>query len=171
LKRIYVLFFISLERRRIELVATTSNPDGVWVTQQARNLFMALDDPDRPFRFPIHDRDSKFSRSFDEVFRSEGIDVIRTPVHAPNANAHAERWVQTIRSECLDRCLTLGSRHLEHLLRVYREHHNRHRPHRSLALEPPSTIRPVAAERVTPTARVCRRDLLGGLIHEYQLAA
>ncbi len=171
LKRIYVLFFISLERRRIELVATTSNPDGVWVTQQARNLFMALDDPNRPFRFLIHDRDSKFSRSFDEVFRSEGIDVIRTPVHAPNANAHAERWVRTIRSECLDRCLILGSRHLEHLLRVYREHYNRHRPHRSLALEPPNAIRPVAAERVTPTARVCRRDLLGGLIHEYQLAA
>jgi putative transposase len=119
LKRIYVLFFISLERQRIELVATTSNPDGVWVTQQARNLFMALDDPDRPFRFLIHDRDSKFSRSFDEVFRSEGIDVIRTP----NANAHAERWVRTIRSECLDRCLILGSRHLEHLLRVYREHY------------------------------------------------
>src|SRR5437660_1436785 len=97
--------------------------------------------------------------------------VIKTPVQAPNANAHAERWVRTLRSDCLDRCLILSGRHLDHLLRVYREHYNGHRPHRSLALYPPHAIRPGAPARATHKATVSRRDLLGGLIHEYQLAA
>jgi hypothetical protein len=97
LKRIYVLFFISLERRRIELVACTANPTGAWVAQQARNLLMNLDDREQPVRFLIHDRDSKFSGAFDQVFTSEGVTVIRTPVRAPNANAHAERWVGSAR--------------------------------------------------------------------------
>lgn len=171
LKRIYILFFISLERRRIELLASTSAPDGAWVTQQARNLLMALDGRQQPFRLLIHDRDRKFSRSFDEVFRSEAIDVIKTPVQAPNANACAERWVRTLRSDCLDRCLILSGRHLDRLLRVYREHYNGHRPHRSLALHPPHASRPLAPARASPNAAVCRRDLLGGLIHEYELAA
>jgi putative transposase len=90
---------LSLERRRIELLASTSAPDGAWVTQQARNLLMALDGRQQPFRLLIHDRDRKFSRSFDEVFRSEAIDVIKTPVQAPNANACAECWVRTLRSD------------------------------------------------------------------------
>jgi putative transposase len=171
LRRIYVLFFISLERRRIELVAATEHPDSLWVTQQARNLLMALDDRQQPIRFLIHDRDRKFSPSFDEVFRSETITVIQTPVQAPNANAYAERWVRTLRGDCLDRCLILGSRHLDYLLRVYREHYNGHRPHRSLALHPPHAIRPLAPARASPNLAVSRRDLLGGLIHEYQLAA
>jgi putative transposase len=171
LRRIHVLFFISLERRRIELVAATEHPDSLWVTQQARNLLIALDDRQQPIRFLVHDRDRKFSSSFDEVFRSETITVIQTPVQAPNANAYAERWVRTLRSDCLDRCLILGSRHLDHLLRVYREHYNGHRPHRSLALHPPHAIRPLAPARASPNLAVSRRDLLGGLIHEYQLAA
>jgi putative transposase len=168
LKRIYILFFISLERRRIELLASTSAPDGAWVTQQAHNLLMALDGQQQPFRVLIHDRDRKFSRSFDEVFRSEAIDVIKTPVQAPNANACAERLVRTLRSDCLDRCLILSGRHLDHLLRVYREHYNGHRPHRSLALHPPHASRPLAPARASPNVAVCRRDLLGGLIHEYE---
>jgi len=137
LQRIYVLFFISLATRRIEYVACSSNPDGGWVTQQARNLLMQLDD-EQTFRFLIHDRDTKFSHAFDEVFRTEGIKVIRTPVQAPNANAYAERWVRTLRAECLDRILIVGRRHLEHVLRVYRRHYNEHRPHRALQLLPPS---------------------------------
>src|SRR5438094_4240937 len=119
LQRIYVLFFISLATRRIEYVACSSNPDGRWVAQQARNLAMQLGD-EHPFRFLIHDRDTKFSHAFDEVFRTEGIKIIRTPVQAPNANAFAERWVRTVRADCLDRILILGRRHLEHVLRVYR---------------------------------------------------
>jgi putative transposase len=105
LKRIYVLFFISLESRRIEFVACTPNPTGAWVAQQARNLLMTLDDREQPLRFLIHDRDSKFSGGFDQAFQSEGITVIRTPVRAPNANAQAERWVGSVRRECLDRLL------------------------------------------------------------------
>src|SRR6266498_5077230 len=137
LTRIYVLFFLSLERRRIEFVASTSNPDGRWVAQQARNLLMRLGDREQAVRFLLHDRDSKFSGPFDEVFRSEGIRIIRTPIRAPNANAYAERWVGTLRRECLDRILIVNRRHLTHVLRVYVIHYNRHRPHRSLALQPP----------------------------------
>ena len=113
-QRIYVLFFISLATRRIEYVACTSNPDGGWLAQQARNLIMRFGDK-QTFRFLVHDRDTKFSHAFDEIFRTEGIRVIRTPVQAPNANAHAERWVRTLRADCLDRILILGRRHLEHV--------------------------------------------------------
>jgi hypothetical protein len=102
-----------LATRRIEYVASTSNPDRRWVRQQARNLVMQLGDV-HSCRFLVHDRDSKFSHAFDEVFRTEGIKVIRTPVQAPNANAHAERWVRTLRADCLDRILILGRRHLEY---------------------------------------------------------
>jgi putative transposase len=167
LQRIYVLSFISLATRRIEYVACTSNPAGGWVAQQARNLIMRFGD-EQPFRFLIHDRDTKFSHAFDEVFRTEGIKMIRTPVQAPNANAHAERWVRTLRAECLDRILILCRRHLEHVLRVYRCHYNEHRPHRALDLFPPNGRDPTP---LTAPDRLQRRDLLGGLIHEYQAAA
>jgi hypothetical protein len=166
LQRIYVLFFISLATRRIEYVACSSNPDGRWVTQQARNLTMEFADK-QPFRFLIHDRDTKFSRAFDEVFRAESIKVIRTPVQAPNANAFAERWVRTVRADCLDRILILGRRHLEHVLRVYRCHYNEHRPHRALQLLPPNGRDPTP---LSAPADLRRRDLLGGLIHEYEAA-
>jgi putative transposase len=166
LQRIYVIFFISLARRRIEYVACTANPDRKWVVQQARNVVMQLGEQ-QPFRLLVHDRDSKFSHAFDEVFRTEGIRVIRTPVQAPNANAHAERWVRTVRADCLDRILILSRRHLEHVLRVYRQHYNEHRPHRALRLLPPDARNPTPLEA---TARPRRRDLLGGLIHEYEAA-
>jgi putative transposase len=166
LQRIYVLFFISLAARRIEYVACSSNPDGRRVTQQARNLVMQFGD-EQPFRFLIHDRDTKFSRAFDEVFRAEGIKVIPTPVQAPNANAFAERWVRTVRADCLDRILILGRRHLEHVLRVYRCHYNEHRPHRALQLLPPNRCDPTPRSAST---ELRRRDLLGGLIHEYEAA-
>jgi len=128
LQRLYVLFFISLATRRIEYVACTANPDGRWITQQARNLVIQLGH-ERPFRFLIHDRDAKFCHTFDNLFRSEDITVIRTPIQAPNANAHAERWVRTLRADCLDRILILGRRHLEYVLRVYVRHYRgRDRP-------------------------------------------
>ena len=166
LQRIYVLFFISVETRRIEYIACTSNPDGGWVVQQARNLVMQLGAEQR-FRFLVRDRDSKFSYAFDEVLRTEGIRVIRTPIRAPNANAYAERWVRTVRADCLDRILIVGRRHLEQVLRVYRRHCNEHRPHRALHLLPPDGRQP------TPSAaaeHLRRSDLLGGLIHEYEAA-
>jgi hypothetical protein len=108
------LFFIELATRRVHVAGITSNPDGRWVAQQARNLLMHLDDQGVHARF-VSDRDSKFTREFDEVFRSEGIRVIKAPVRAPRA-AHAERWVGSLRRECLDRLLIVGRRHLERVV-------------------------------------------------------
>jgi putative transposase len=122
LQRIYVLFFISLATRRIEYIAASSKPDGRWVAQQARNLVTQLGD-EHSFRVLIDDRDTKFTHAFDEILRTEGIRVIHTPIQAPNANAYAERWVRTLRADCLDRILILGRRHLDHVLRVYRSHY------------------------------------------------
>jgi transposase InsO family protein len=122
-------------------------------------------------RFLIHDRDATFSAAFDEVFRSEGARVIRTPIQAPNANAHAERWVRTVRGECLDWLLIFGRRQLERVLRIDVEHYNRRRPHRTLDLHAPDSIGSlVPLPRARPRT-VRRRDLLGGLLHEYELAS
>jgi putative transposase len=153
--------------------APPTNPSGAWATQQARTVCGDLVErgADQP-RFLIHDRDSKFSGAFDQIFRSEATIVLRTPIQAPNANAHAERGVRTVRNDCLDRILILARRQLEHVLRVNVTHYNEHRPHRSLDLCPPAgparrpSSRPPAS---LPTLH--RRDLLGGLIHEYSQAA
>ena len=173
LRRLYVLAFISIRSRRVEYFAVTSKPDTAWMLQQARNLLMELDDRDRQVRFLIHDRDAKFPRAFDALLASQEIEVIRTPVRAPNANAHMERWVGTVRHECLDRLLILGRRHLEHVIRVYVGHYNRQRPHRALDLKPPEgRIRsPMTTVAMPHALHMDRRDLLGGLIHEYELAA
>jgi putative transposase len=119
------------------------------------------------------DRDAKFPAAFDALLASEKIKIIRTPVRAPNANAHMERWVGSVRRECLDRLLIVGRRQLEHVLRVYVRHYNGHRPHRALDLTPPdsSTPSPARAASKPQDLQVSRRDLLGGLIHEYELAA
>jgi putative transposase len=139
LRRFYVLFFIELGSRRVHLAGCTTNPTGAWVVQQARNLsFTSLFER---MRFLIHDRDSKFIASLDEVFRSEGIRVIHTPVRAPQANAYAERFVRTVRAECLDWLLIVGRRQLERALRIYIQHYNRERPHRGLALQVPEAPR------------------------------
>jgi putative transposase len=169
LRRLYVLFFIELASRRVHFGGVTTNPDGPWVTQHARNLVMTLADEERPTRFLVRDRDSKFTRDFDQVFRSEGIRVIRTPVRAPQAKAHAERWVGSLRRECLDRVLIVGRRQLEQIMRVYIKHHNEHRPHRSLQQLPP-LAKPLPGEPPPPSQMV-RRDRLGGLIHEYYAIA
>ena len=122
-----MLFFIELDTRRVHLAGVTANPDGAWVTQQARNLLLALEERGRRVCFLIRDRDAKFCRSFDDVFRSDDGTVVLTPVQVPNANAHAERWIRTVRVECLDWLLIVGRRHLHQVLRVYVEHYNRHR--------------------------------------------
>jgi hypothetical protein len=119
LRRLYVLVFICIGSRRVEYVACTSNPDGAWMLQQARNLLMNLEDRGQRPRFLIHDRDARFSHAFDAIFRGEGVRVIRTPVQAPNANAHIERWAGSVRRECLDRLLIFTRRQLEHVLRIY----------------------------------------------------
>ena len=170
LKRIYVLVFIELATRRVHLAGCTSNPHGAWVVQQARNFTLHFDEPEGPFRFLIHDRDAKFSGPFDEVFATEGLQVVRTPVRALRANAFCGRWIRTVRTECMEWLLIFSRRHLERVLKIYIRHYNQQRPHRALQLQPPEqeefekTTLPV-------DARVCRRDRLGGLLHEYYEAA
>jgi putative transposase len=171
LRRLYVLFFLELDTRRVHLAGATANPDRTWVTQQARNLMLRLEEQGRRVRFLIRDRDAKFCRAFDDVFRSEGADVVLTPVQAPNANACAEGWIRTVRAECLDWLLIVGREHLERVLRVYVGHYNRHRPHRALGLRPPDPPAPVQLVSSDQRDRVHRRDLLGGLLHEYRRAA
>jgi putative transposase len=173
LRRPYVLFFVSVGTRRVEYVACTRHPDSAWMMQQTRNLLMGLDERGERPRFLIHDRDRKYSRAFDAIFGSEGTVIVRTPVQAPNANAYAERWVGSVRRECLDRLLIFGRRQLEHVLRVYIRHFNQQRPHRALKLRPPdrgSGPDPSPTATVYPL-QVRRRDLLGGLLHEYEAAA
>jgi transposase InsO family protein len=170
-RRLYVLVFIELATRQVHLAGITTNPTGEWVTQQGRNIVETFVERTEPIRFLIHDRDSKFTAAFDEVFRTEGIRAIRTPVRAPNANAFTERWIGSARRECLDRLLIVNRRHLERVLPAYIEHYNTHRPHRSLQQQPPvrGTRRDPAT--VVTLDQIRRRDLLGGLIHEYKSAA
>jgi transposase InsO family protein len=171
LQRLYVLFFIELGSRRVHLAGRTLNPDSAWVTQQARQLAWTLTERSTLARFLIRDRDSKFTRDFDLVFRSEGVEIIKTPVRAPKANAIAERFVRTVRSECLDWLLIVNRRHLEKVLRVFVHHYNGHRPHRSLNLTPPDPAPTLQLVTASGSARIERHDRLGGLIREYGLAA
>lgn len=167
LRTLYVLFFIEHGTRRVRLAGVTAHPDGTWMRQQARNL--AVNEQLGNVRFLIHDRDGKFADSFDAVLRGEGVRVIRTPVRSPRANAVAERWVRTVRSECLDDLLVVGRRHLERILREYLAHYNTERPHRALA--PAAPAGESQGPRGSPPTMIDRRDVLGGLIHEYRAAA
>ena len=168
LRRLYVLVVVEHGRRRVHIVGITANPTGVWVTQQARNLLMDLGDRADRFRFLIRDRDSKFTTSFDAVFAGADIRIIRTPTRAPRANAIAERFIGSLRRECLDHLLITGPRHLAAVLHAYVQHFNTHRPHRSLRQRPPLVDAP---RRPRAATRVRRRDRLGGLLHEYAQVA
>ncbi len=162
LKTIYVLFFIELGTRRVHLAGCTTNPDATWVTQQARQLVWDLKDNDRDMAFLIHDNDMKFTSSFDHVFSSEGIEIIHTPYRAPRANAFSERWVRSVREECLDHILVLNENHLSRVLKEYAQYYNHARPHQSLGQHFPVSGLPRNKEGSTQ-----RRDILGGVIHDY----
>ena len=169
LRRLYVLFFIEHGTRRVHLAGITAHPTGEWVTQQARNMLMNLEDHADGLKFLIRDRDTKFTAAFDAVFTAAGVRIIKTPVRAPRANAIAERWISSARRECLDRMLITGERHLRLVLSEYVDHYNVHRPHRTLCQSPPAgRERPPIMD---PDVRVLRRDRLGGLIREYAQVA
>ena len=166
-----MLFVIELSSRRVQLAGLTENPDGAWTTQQARNVLFLLPERDRPLEFLVRDNDGKFTRAFDTVFNTEGIRVIHTPVRAPKANAVAERFVGTVRRECLDWLLITNRRQLQHVLWEFVDHYNGHRPHCALGLVPSDSLWPAPPARMPPTGSIRRRDRLGGLIHEYTVAA
>jgi putative transposase len=150
LQRLYVLFFIELGSRRVHFAGCTLHPSRLWVTQQARQLTWMFSERADPIRFLIRDRDHAFTPSFDAVFRSDGVEIVRTPVRAPQANAVAERFVRTARAECLDWLLIVN---------------------RALHLTPPNGTRPAAPATQAGSVQAQRRDRLGGLLHEYFLAA
>jgi putative transposase len=169
LRRRYVLFFIEHGTRRVHLAGITAHPTGQWVTQQARNLLVNLEDRADDIKFLIRDRDTKFTTAFDAVFTAIGVRIIKTPVRAPRANAIAERWIASARRECLDRILITSERHLRLVLSEYTDHYNLHRPHRALQQGPPAG-RP-HQPALAADAQVLRRNRLGGLIHEYAQVA
>ena len=170
LKRLYVLFFIEHGRRRVHLGGVTAHPTGQWVTQAARNLLMDLDQRANELKFLIRDRGANFTASFDAVFTTAGISIIKAPVQAPRANAIAERWISSCRREATDKILILGERHLRTVLIEYIDHYDRHRPHRTLQQQPPDAKEPTAETPDNPI-KIRRHDRLGGLIHEYAQVA
>jgi transposase InsO family protein len=171
LTRLYVLFFIESDRRRVHLAGVTAHPTGAWVTQAARNLLMNLNEAGAKFRFLIRDRDSKFTEAFDTAFTAAGTEILKIPPRSPRANAAAERFVRTARAECLDWLLTWNRAHLQRVLAAYVEHYNTGRPHRALNLEAPLPVASAAPADARTPCRVERADVLGGLIHEYRRAA
>src|SRR5919202_3494096 len=166
LKTVCVLFFIEVGTRRVHVAGCTAHPTAKWVTQQARHLSWQLQDGAISARYLIRDRDSKFVPAFDTVFQSEGVEIIRTPYRAPNANAVAERWIRSVRQECLDHLLILGEAHLRRVLAVYVSFYNQDRPHQGLDQRTPVTAPPPASH-----GRVRCHSLLGGLLRRYDRAA
>ena len=157
-----MLFFIELGSRRVHVAGCTAHPTAAWVTQQARHLSWQIQDGTLPARYLIHDRDSKFVAAFDTVFAAEGVAIVRTPYRAPNANAVAERWVRSIRQECLDHLLILNEAHLHRVLTTYADHYNHARPHQGLGQRTP-----VAAAAPPGCGPIRRRARLGGLLADH----
>ncbi len=168
LRRLYCLFVMEIGTRYVPIPGITANPDGPWTTRQIRNLLMNLGDRAAGFRFLIRDRAGQFTASFDAVLADAGIEVVKIPPRAPRANAYAERFVLTARTEVTDRMLIFGARHLRTILAQYEAPCNKRRPHRSRQLRPPRPGHPPAS---LSQERIQRRPVLGGLINEYERAA
>jgi putative transposase len=168
LKRLYVLFVMEIQTRRVHILGVTAHPTGAWTAQQARNLLMDLRERATQFRFLIRDRDSKFTAAFDEVFAGNSTRIIKSPVRSPRANSFAERYAGTLQRECLDHLLIHGERHLRRVLTEYARHYNEHRPHQSREQRPPLHEPGHSAD---VTARIKRTHVVQGLISEYRRAA
>ena len=159
---------MEIQTRTVHILGVTAHPTGAWTAQQARNLLMELGERACRFKFLLRDRDSKFTAAFDGVFAGNGTRIIKTPVRSPRANSFAERFVGTLRRECLDHLLILGERHLRNVLAEYMRHYNGHRPHQALHQRPPLRE---PGHAVDVTAQIERAQAVGGLISEYRRAA
>jgi len=168
LRRLYCLFVMEVGSRYVHILGVTANPDGLWTTQQIRNLLMDLGDRAADFRFLVRDRAGQFTASFDTTLAGAGIEAVKIPPRSPRANAYAERFVLTARTEVTDRMLIFGERHLRSVLTEYARHYNGRRPHRSRELRPPRPDHPAAD---LSQQRIKRRPVLGGLLNEYERAA
>ena len=168
LQRLYCLFVIEVGSRYVHILGVTTHPDGLWTTQQIRNLLMDLGDHAANFRFLVRDRAGQFTESFDAVLAGTGIEAVKIPPRSPRANAYAERFILTARTEVTDRMMILGKRHLRLVLAEYEAHYNGRRPHRSRQLRPPRPDHPAAD---LSREQIRRRPVLGGLINEYERAA
>jgi putative transposase len=168
LQRVYVLFVMEIQTRTVHIPGVTAHPTGAWTAQQVRNLLMDLGERASKLKFLIRDRDSKFTAVFDEVFAGNGTQIIKTPARSPRANSFAGRFAGTLRRECPDHVLILGEQHLRSVLAEYAQHYNGHRPHQGLQQVPPLRQ---PGRIVDITARIERRQVLGGLVSEYRRAA
>lgn len=168
LRRLHVFFVMEIQTRRVHFLGVTAHPTRAWTAQQARHLLMDLGERAAQFRFLIRDRDSKFTAAFDGVLADNGTRIIKTPVRSPRANSFAERYVGTLRRECLDHVLIHGERHLHRTLADYARHYNEHRPHQSREQRPPLHE---TGQAVDITARIKHRQVVHGLISEYRRAA
>ncbi len=166
LQTFYVLFFIEVRTRRVFVAGCTTHPTTTWVTQQARNLVWSLQEGTLPVQILLHDRDGRFPASFDTVLRREGLQIVRTPPRCPQMNGYAERWVGSARRECLDHLLLLHERHLLRVLTADTAFYNRRRPHQGLGQQCP-----IPLARQPGDGALIRRDVLGGIIHDYELQA
>jgi transposase InsO family protein len=167
LRRLYVFYVMDIGTRTVHILGVTAHPTAAWVTQLARNPPTDLGHRAVGFRYLLRDRDSKYTQAFDSVFTTDGIEILKSAPQAPRMNAHAERAIRTIRTECTDRLLIYNEQHLRHVLAAYTEHYNTGRPHRALQLRAPEddpTITPFPAQRIH------RHKILGGLINEYRRA-
>ena len=171
LRRIYALIVIEHGTRRVHLAGITANPDGAWTTQAARNLLMDLGQRAASVKFLIRDRAGQFTGSFDAVFQAEGIGILTSPPQAPKANAICERVIGTLRRELLDRVLIVNEHHLRQVLTEYLRHYNTARPHRGLGQLAPAQAHTRPPEINLAEYPIRRKQILGGLTHEYEIAA
>jgi putative transposase len=161
LQTLYVLFFVEHATRQVYLAGCTAHPEAGWVTQQARQMTWELRDRAVPMRYLIHDHDTKFTGMFDTVFESEGIEIVDIPYEAPNANAYAERWVRSVRQECLDKLIVLNERHLRRVLTEYLGYYNTRRPHQGVDQDSPLGL------TMSTEGPIRYRNVLGGIIRDY----